>query len=385
MERINALLYADGTPVSIEIVDGKIKNVITNAVPTGKAADNIYVAPGLIDNQVNGYISVEFTSDELTVEQMRKATRALWKMGVTTYLPTVITASREKLLKAFTVLARARRDQEIGQSIPGFHLEGPYISPQEGYRGVHNQKHIRPPDWDEFAVLNKAAENKIFQITIAPEVEGAVEFNFKCVNEGIIVALGHHNASAQDIRRAVEAGATAVTHLGNGCANTIHRFKNPLWMQLAEDRLTASMILDGFHLLPEIVKVFYRAKGPERLVLTSDITQLAGMPPGKYIWDGKHVVLTPEGVLKYPKENVFAGASLPLTTGVENIMRFTSCPLKEAVDMVTRNPARLYGFTDRGEIKAGMRADLILFKLNGYELNIQKTYINGIMVYDRSD
>ncbi|MCF6356973.1 MAG: amidohydrolase family protein, partial [Draconibacterium sp.] len=257
-----------------------------------------------------------------------------------------------------------------------------YISPEDGYRGAHSLKDVRLPDWDEFQKLNEAADGKIIQVTLAPEVDGAIRFIEKCVANNIVVALGHHNANASEIKRAADAGAKTVTHLGNGCANSINRFNNPLWMQLAEDRLMSSLILDSFHLLPELVKVFYRAKGSERIILTSDMTMLAGMPAGKYNWDGKEVVLTPEGVIMLPSENVFAGASLPLVTGVGNMMKFTGCGLSQAINMATKNPADLYAFDDRGKIEVGKRADLILFGLENNKLKINKTFVAGNVKYN---
>ena len=120
--------------------------------------------------------------------------------------------------------------------------------------------------------------------------------------------------------------------------------------------LMAGLIVDGFHLRPEEVQTFYKVKGPERVILTSDVTKLAGMPPGEYTWDEKTVVLTPEGVIRYPAQNVLAGAAAPIITGVANIMRFTQCSLADAIHMASRNPARLHGLDDRGEIRPGRRA-----------------------------
>jgi N-acetylglucosamine-6-phosphate deacetylase len=150
---------------------------------------------------------------------------------------------------------------------------------------------------------------------------------------------------------------------------------------LAEDRLMASLIVDGFHLRPEQVRVFLRAKGPERILLTSDVTRLAGMPPGEYDYEGRKVVLTPEGKARLPEQDVLAGAALPMTVGLGNIMQFTGCSLAEAIHMASLNPARLYGLRDRGEIQAGRRADLILFTLNQGKVRIRQTILAGKSVY----
>lgn len=379
--KVEGLSYLDGKPVSIEVVDGYISRITPKKKLDDSELSDVYVAPGLIDNQVNGYISIGFSSPGLTVEGIRKATHALWKVGVTTYLPTVITSSNERLMENFPVLAQAAREPDIGLSVPGFHLEGPYISPDDGYRGAHHKPWVRPPDWQEFREVYEAADQKILQVTLAPEIEGAIDFIHSCVDRGIIVGLGHHNSPAEITKQACDAGAVISTHLGNGCANLIHRHNNPLWPQLADDRLMASIIVDGFHLRPEEVRVFYKVKGPERTVLTSDMAKLAGMPPGEYSYDNRVVVLTPEGMIKFPAQNVLAGASLPISVGVGNVMRFTGCTLANAIHMASRNAARLYGFSDRGELKVGKRADLILFTLKEGALSIKKTIIAGKEVY----
>jgi len=385
MKKIEALLYSNKTPVSIEVESGNISKINSLNQLSSEADKNLFVAPGLFDNQLNGYLGVEFTDVDLTVENMLKVVRGLRKTGITTFLPTVITASNEVLLKAFANLAEASNHPEIESSIPGFHLEGPYISPVEGYRGAHTIEDIRLPDWDEFQKINKAADGKIIHVTLAPELDGAIEFIKKCKENNIVVSLGHHNATPNEITKAVDAGATTVTHLGNGCANTINRFENPFWSQLSEDRLMASIIVDGFHLQPSQVKVFLRAKGKERIILTSDISKLAGMPAGNYIWDGKEVELTPEGVINLVEENCFAGASLPLLVGVNNIRKFTGCSVGDAIDMATINPTRLYNFDDRGEIALNKRADLILFTIEDEKIVIQETLIAGETVYSVSE
>jgi len=370
MRRIEAILYSDNSRVAVEIDNGIIRRVI----PSEKNLQDIpYIAPALFDNQVNGYLGIEFSKPDLSTEDMLKVVHEHKRNGVVSFIPTVITASNDSLLRSFSNLAATLDDSEVAYSVPGFHLEGPYISPVDGYRGAHRKEDVRKPDWEEFQRLNEAARGKIIQITLAPEVEGAVDFIKKCVKNNIVVALGHHNGSTEDIERAVDAGAQTVTHLGNGMANSINRFENPLWMQLADDRLMASLILDGFHLRPEMVKVFLRVKGVERTILTSDMTMLAGMPPGNYIWDGNDVELTEEGIIMFPKANCFAGASLPLKVGVDNIMKFTGCSLGEAIDMASKNPADLYSLNDRGVIEPGKRADLILFKIENGKMNIIST------------
>jgi N-acetylglucosamine-6-phosphate deacetylase len=384
-ETITGLYYADNKPVVIAIKDGMIHEV-RKVTWLPEKSRNLIIAPGFIDNQVNGYAGVSFTfgGGELTPDGVRLVTRELWKTGVTTYLPTLTTNSNELLLKNFSVLARSVSDPEILGSIPGFHLEGPFISPVDGFRGAHPQRFVRPPDWNEFTELNRTAGNKILQVTVAPEIEGAMDFISKCRDNGIIVALGHHNGDATSISGAIDRGARIATHLGNGCANTINRHLNPLWPQLSDDRLMISIIGDGFHLNPDEIKVFYKVKGPDKTIITSDVTSYASLPPGKFInIEGDTLEITPEGMVKYPAQNVLAGSASPLKKGIANVMKVTGCSLEEAVNMVTRNPARLYGFDDRGTIEKGKRADIVLFRIVDNEIIIDKTFVNGKMVFDK--
>src|SRR5665647_352589 len=378
---VEGLSYLDQSPIRIEIADGKILRVV-QIKKTSDSNNKMYVAPGLIDMQINGYMGVDFSDQNLTIEDIRKATKALWKEGVTTFLPTIITNDTKSLKRSFTILADALNDSEIGLSIPGFHLEGPYISPIQGFRGAHLEKYIRPPSWNEFVELQKAAQNGIRLITIAPEVNGAISFIRKCKETGIVVSLGRHNGSSAIIKQAVDAGASLSTHLGNGCANMINRHDNPLWPQLADDRINATIIADGFHLNKEEVQCFYKMKGVEHTILVSDALDLAGLPPGEYTRGNRLVVLTPD-VVKYPAENVLAGAASPITAGVANLMRFTHCSLGNAIQMASSNPAMSLGLHYVGEIKKGKRADLILFTIEDNRIVIQKTIIAGKEVYSK--
>jgi N-acetylglucosamine-6-phosphate deacetylase len=377
---VKALSYLDGEPITIGIADGKILKIVRPL----QAADTpkLYVAPGFIDLQINGYMGVDFSDQNLSIEDIRKVTKSLWKVGVTTFLPTVITNDQNSLKKSFSILSSALDDEEIRRSIPGFHLEGPYISPVQGYRGAHLEKYICQPDWNEFSELQEAAHNGIKLITLAPEVNGAISFIRKCAESGLVVSLGHHNGSSEIIKQAVDAGATLSTHLGNGCANLIDRHNNPLWPQLADNRITATIIADGFHLNKEELQCFYKMKGVENTILISDALDLAGLPPGEYIRGERVVVLTPD-VVKFPAENVLAGAASPLSTDVSNIMKFSNCSLGNAIRMASSNPARAMGFSDIGEIKTGNRADLILFTIEDGIIVIQKTIVEGKLVYSK--
>jgi len=378
---IQGIHYETGKPVKIEIVEGFIGKIIETESLKNEDP-NLVIAPGLIDNQINGYAGIDFSGNNLSVDDVIDASRAIWRDGVTSFLPALITNSHEKLIKTLEILEEAtKRDEKLRESIPGFHLEGPYISPEEGYRGCHPIQHIRKPSYEELLGYQKAAGGMIIQITLAPEIEGAFDFIRLCTNAGIVVALGHTNASADQIMQAVEFGARLSTHLGNGCANYIHRHKNPIWPQLANDRLTLSVIADGQHLLPDEIRVFYKVKGPEKIVLTSDIIYLAGMAPGRYTYLESEVILTEEGMLLNPELNCLAGASFPLKKGVENMMNFTDCSISDAINMASGNAARVYGLRDRGKLAPGKRADIIQFERLGNQLVVNRTFLKGKLVY----
>lgn len=385
-EKLQGLFYYDYTPVSIEIRDGKIFQ-ITRLEKLPDGVPEVFIAPGFFDNQVNGFAGVTFAlgGGELTVEGIKKATKELWKHGITTYMPTTTTNSRELLLKNLAVLEKARNDTSLFGSIAGFHMEGPYINPEDGYRGAHPKQYVRLPDWNEFMQFNKAANYHILQVTVAPEIKGALDFISGCSRNGIIVALGHHNASAEIVTAAIDRGAKIATHMGNGAANMVNRHKNPFWSQLADNRLNISIICDGFHLPPEVVKAFYKTKRVDKTILTSDVTSYGSLPTGYYIsGEGDSIEITKEGKLWNINQNGLYGSASPLSTGVGNVMKFTGCSLADAIQMASTNPANLYNLGDRGKLEPGMRADIVIFTLDDYKIKINKTWVKGNLVYDAS-
>lgn len=379
---IRGIRYSDGVPVRIEVND---EGFITAVEPLGESEPKpeYYVSPGLIDLQINGYMGIDFTDTTISQEDMREVTRALWATGVTQYLPTVITNSNEVLRECFRNLGKYVQDPLIEASIPGFHLEGPYLSPIKGFRGAHLEKYIRPADIKEFETYRKLSGDRIKMVTLAPEYQENFQLIHQAVAADVVVSLGHHNADAQQVRQAVEAGARMSTHLGNGCANEINRHHNPLWPQLSNDSLTISIIADGFHLTREEVRTFYKVKGDNKTILVSDALDLAGLPPGIYNRGEREIELT-QNVVKFPAENVLAGAASPISRCVVQMMDFTGCSLKDAINMASRNPARLMGLPT-GELRPGNRADLILFDLTDDAMEIHKTIVSGKQVYKRSE
>ena len=212
--------------------------------------------PGLFDLQVNGFGGVDFNAPDLTRDRVSGALERIRTTGVTRLLPTLITSSFGDFAAAARAIASI-----ADPAIAGIHMEGPYISPDDGPRGAHPKAHVRPASADDFERRQDAADGRIVLVTLAPEVPGALALIERLVSTGVRVAIGHSSATTRQIADAIAAGATLSTHLGNGCASVLPRHPNVIWEQLAADTLHASLIVDGHHLPPATVKAMVRAKG----------------------------------------------------------------------------------------------------------------------------
>jgi N-acetylglucosamine-6-phosphate deacetylase len=379
--QIRGRRYDDGTSVSVTIGDG----IVADVTPVAGDANDPWLAPGFVDLQVNGYGGQEFNDFKLTTDKVIVVSQAMDADGVTSYLPTATTHSFEMLAHTMRVLAAACEESpEVSCRVPGFHVEGPYISKQDGPRGAHPLEHCRPPDWIEFQRLQEAAGGRIRILTLSPEYDGSPKFVAKAVAAGVVIAIGHTAADSDQIRAAVDAGATMSTHLGNGAHGQIRRHPNYIWDQLAEDRLIASLIVDGHHLPPAVVKSFVRSKTPHRCVLVSDLVGMAGMPPGEYTNTsiGNIEILDDGKIVVAGQRQYLAGASLPITYGVANIMRFTDCDLQTAVEMASLRPAELIGQIP-SRLAVGSRADLVVFDVpETGPVKVRQTINHGEVVFD---
>ena len=302
--------------------------------------------PGFFDLQVNGFAGVDF-NEPCTPEQLHHATAAIRATGVTQFLPTIITSSREH----FASCARALL-HFADPAIAGIHLEGPYISPLDGARGAHPQAHVRDASIDDFKYRQDAAQGRIVLVTLAPEVPNARALIGYLVAANIKVAIGHTAATPEQIRDGINAGATLATHLGNGCANLLPRHPNFIWEQLAADELCASLIVDGHHLPPATVKAMVRAKTPARTILVTDAIAAAGSAPGVYTISGMPVELHPSGRVAAPGAANLAGSSLAMNNAVANTVRFTGLSLADVLPMASAQPANYLGLAPSGTVIA---------------------------------
>jgi N-acetylglucosamine-6-phosphate deacetylase len=360
MFRFAARRYDTLRPVLIEIDQGRISAI----TPAAEQAGLPHVAPGFVDLQINGYGGVEFNDLGLTVEKVRQVALSQDAFGVTSFLATTTTDSREVLAHALATIGRAIGElPEVAARIAGVHLEGPFISPDDGPRGAHPRQHVRPPDWDEFRRLQESSGGRIKLVTVSPEYDAAPQFIRQAARSGVLVAIGHTKATSDQIAAAVDAGARMSTHLGNGAHPQIRRHPNYIWDQLADDRLAASLIADGHHLPPAVVKSMIRAKTPKRVVLVSDITSMGGLPAGRYQTGLGELEVLPSGKLvPAGQPDILAGASLPIHVCVANVMRFAGVSLASAVHMASTQPAELIGMHDH-TLDVGVPANLVLFDL----------------------
>ncbi|HET8548224.1 MAG TPA: amidohydrolase family protein [Bryobacteraceae bacterium] len=375
-------------PVSGALVEITYDSVITGIDHLLTAIDDpLYVAPGWIDLQVNGYAAVDYNSPDTPHEEIARSLAVQHATGTTRLYPTVITGSPENMAGSLRNLARSKNALgPAGESIEGFHVEGPHIAAEDGPRGAHPKQWVRPPDVEEYRRWQDAAEGLVKLITVSPEWPQAPLYIETVVRDGVVVSIGHMNANAQQIHDAVSAGATMSTHIGNGAHAVLPRHPNYIWEQLAEDRLAAGFIVDGIHLSASFFKVALRAKGVIRSVLVTDASMPAGAKPGRYRLGEVDVELTGDGRVVLAGGTRLAGSSLRLDRALQNAMRQTGISLPEAISMVTRNPARVGRIAGRQRgLAAGDRADLVLFRFDPETCGIQveKTIVGGREVWAR--
>ncbi len=343
-----------------------------------------WIAPGWVDIQVNGFAGVDYNAPQTPHEEIARSVQVLYSAGVTRFYPTVITGAPEDMAGALRKLARAKDSLAEGAAMDGFHVEGPHISPDEGPRGAHPKRWVRPPDIEEFRRWQDATGGRIRLVTIAPEWPGAPRYIEAVTAEKVVVSIGHTNAEAKNIADAVSAGATMSTHLGNGAHSVMRRHPNYIWEQLAEDRLRASFIADGIHLPVSFLKVALRAKGVDRAVLVTDASSPAGCAPGRYRLGEQEVDLTPDNRVVLAGQERLAGSALRMDRGVENLMRLGELSLADAVRLATVNAARAGGVPGRERgLVAGERADFVLFDFDPASKTIQvkATYVSGRKVW----
>jgi N-acetylglucosamine-6-phosphate deacetylase len=359
------------------------ESLITHVDPVLHAPeDGIWIAPGFVDLQVNGFAGVDYNSAASPLEEISKSIRAMFSTGVTRFFPTVITGAPEAMLAALRNLAQARETIEEGPAMEAFHVEGPHISAEDGPRGAHPARWVRPPDFEEFRRWQEGAQGNVRLVTLSPEWPEAPRYIELLAREGVVTSIGHTRATEEQIADAVSAGATLSTHLGNGADRILPRHPNYIWEQLAEDKLAASFIVDGHHLPDSFLRVALRAKGVERSILVTDAVMPALCAPGPYRLGEVEVELKDDQRVVLRGGTRLAGSSLRMDAAIANVMNVAGVSLTEAIAMATVNPARVgrIGGRLRG-LRPGDRADIVRFRVEDGRLRVLETYLSGQRVW----
>ncbi len=348
-----------------------------------------FVAPGFIDLQVNGFAGVDYNDPASSHEAIAQSIQKMYSTGVTRFLATIITGSEERITGAIKNLVAAKKKFSAarlpeGEALAGLHIEGPHLSPADGPRGAHPLEHIRPPSVAEFQRWQDVADGNIKLITISPEWPEAPSYIEAIVRQGVVASIGHTSANGDQIKAAVDAGATMSTHLGNAAHATLHKTQNYIWDQLADERLTACFIVDGIHIPRVFVHSAMRAKGFERSVLVTDAVMPAMCEPGPYKLGQVEVELLPNGSVVMRGGDRLAGSAVRMNWAVANTVKLANVSLHQAVTMATTNAARVGRMAGRLRgLAPGEKADLIRFSWDSdkYILTVLETIVAGISVY----
>ena len=327
--------------------EGLLKSPPVEAEPgSWKGASRVF-SSGLCDLQVNGFAGVDYNDPSLTPKAFEQSLFTMLRTGVTTCLPTIITGSEAWQTQCFLSLEAGCNASNLAQAmVPGYHLEGPFLNPEEGFRGCHPAEWMSPAKWDHFERLQNAAGGRICLITVAPEIKGVLELIPKWVEQGITVAIGHCNPSRDILLRAADAGATLSTHLGNGIAQMLPKTDNPILGQLAEDRFSASFIADGFHLQPHVLGVYLRVKQSNRTILVTDGTAGSAALPGRYSLGPTRIERQLEGMVYINGTRSLAGSAATLSSCLANVVNWYGTPFDEAIRWASEKPRSLIGLPE---------------------------------------
>ena len=375
-----ALDYRTNKPISVDVEKGKIC-AISEIIET--LDTNYFVAPGLVDLQINGFKGIDFNSLDLKITDVHEICNILLEKGITSFYPTVITNSSEAIELLLTTISTAcNNSKKTDACIGGIHLEGPFISFQDGPRGAHSKEFVQAPNWDLFEKWQKAANGKIKIITLSPEWENSTEFIEKCIKSGVIVSIGHTAATPEQIQNAINSGATMSTHLGNGCHAMLPRHKNYIFEQLASEKLWSTLIADGFHLPDSLLKIFLKTK-PNKSILVSDATSFAGLPSGTYKSHiGGDVELNDDGKLCIQGNfEMLAGSAQSLLWCVNQLVKKQITSLQDTWNMASIKPTEALFGTSNNFLEVGYKADFVLFEKNKKGIQIKQTIKDGKIVF----
>jgi N-acetylglucosamine-6-phosphate deacetylase len=369
---VNVWHYATRQPVRVRWREGRITHFDPAPAP-GKQ----WLAPALCDLQINGYAGVDFMRAGITVEHMLHATRQLYAAGCAQYFATFTTDIWPKTmarLKAFRAL-RAQAP-ELRAAIAGWHIEGPFLSPEPGFCGAHDSSVMCDPKPEHIAELREATAGDPVLLTLAPERAGGVEAVKQATALGIKVSLGHCNPAAETIRKAVQAGAVSFTHLGNGCVQQLDRHDNILWRVWDTPELTVGLIPDRIHVSPALFRIMHRQLDPARIWYTTDAVAPAGAPPGRYTVGRLEVEVGPDQIVRQPGRTNFAGSALRLIQGILRAAEMRACSWQSVWPNFSTVPRKMMGLEE--DLSAGKEATFCVLETgDDGSLRGGKLYVRG--------
>jgi N-acetylglucosamine-6-phosphate deacetylase len=333
--------YATAQPVRVIWQNGRISSVLGPNQPT---PPDLWVAPALVDLQVNGFGGIDFQQDNAPLSDLVTAGRRLRTAGCTRYLLTLITDEWPRLIARLRHLRELRqRSAELRHAIAGWHVEGPFLSAQPGFCGAHDSALMTDPTSDHLRELREAAGDDLVLLTIAPERTNALAAIEQAVSLGMKVSLGHTNAPVDLLAEAVRRGAGGFTHLGNGCPRELDRHDNILWRVFETRGLRVSLIPDTTHVSPALFRLAHRALEPDSIYYISDAMAAAGMKPGRYRLGRLELEVGPDQVVRLPGKPNFAGSALRPIDGVFRAAKMLGCSWRDAWPRFSEVPAKWMG------------------------------------------
>lgn len=299
------------------------------------------VINGFIDLQVNGVKGISFTSENITVDKVIEIAVTLRENWTCGFLATLVTEDKNVLEYCLNIIETASKKSDA-VNLLGVHLEGPFISKEYGFRGIHPEQFVLEADIDWFEKMQNRFSNMIKIITLAPELKNIPEFTKRAIKTGTIVSMGHSNANYEQVCDAVESGLSMVTHLGNGCRQEIDRHNNPIFNVLARNEIRICAIADGFHLPESFLRMIFNSRKLQDIFIVSDAAPLACNPPGKYTFCGEDVVLHKNGLLCSVKDkNILAGSSFTMKECVKHLVNLDFLNIDEILNVCFYNQVRL--------------------------------------------
>ncbi len=367
-----AILPDGVNQATISISDSRITSVTPSIDPGAERFDG-WIAPGLIDLQINGAYGFDFTANSASVADVAKR---LPETGVTAFLPTIISSPLENYPVILRDLKRAAKDAR-GAEILGVHLEGPYLNPKRA--GAHNPNYLRSPVLASLQYYSRFAGRDLVQIiTLAPELPGALDLVRRFRESRIVVSAGHSTATYDQAVAGFKAGITYGTHLFNAMSPLAQREPGLVGALLSSD-VPCGLIADGIHVHPAAVKAAVRAKGANEITLVTDAMAAMGTNKGHYALGDRAVIVDAKSARL--ADGTLAGSILQMDTAVRNMIEFAGCSLADAITMASATPARVLGLERKGKIAPGCDADLVVFDESLY---VEMTIVRGEIVYRRN-